>query len=110
MSLYDSARDNLVKCHFKVNEPRKDLNYRPIKKIFIEQTLTIFAQTLLLFTLFPTKLFIAKKFSKGRMLQIRKKVSTFMLLTSSSHSDFSKTENMSPVVRALKRRTAKTSK
>ena len=25
MSLYDSARDNLVKWHFKVNEPSKDL-------------------------------------------------------------------------------------
>ena len=32
--LYDSARDNLVKWHFKVNEPRKDLNYRPIRANF----------------------------------------------------------------------------
>ena len=41
--------------------------------------------------------FHCKKVFKGRMLQIRKKVSTFMLLTSSSHSDFSETENMSPL-------------
>ena len=32
MSLYDSAMDNLVKWHFKVNEPSKDLTIDKLKK------------------------------------------------------------------------------
>ena len=34
MSLYDSARDNLVKWHFKVNEPSKDLTIDKLKQKF----------------------------------------------------------------------------
>ena len=39
MSLYDSARDNLVKWHFKVNEPSKDLTIDKLKQNSIERTL-----------------------------------------------------------------------
>ncbi len=34
MSLYDSARDNLVKWQFKVNQPSKDLTIDKLKQNF----------------------------------------------------------------------------